>query len=320
MADPAYVEDTDEQFFGPPSPVWTEDPVTGRIYAVVQITKLYGDSLYGRQPGIRLDQGSPVWLKVPMYDQGTGAPLKVTAGQYSTPPTVACRYREASGLDQRIFEPTGADAVAAVDDTGRFLLLPVPANVVDLPGVYTAQASVRDGAGLERVRNQLTVVVDRGLFLSDGAPPDDRGPPTVAEVRTALRDHPAANRLLGEYEFDAAEIGAGIVSAVQAFHTASPPIPWRIPTTGWPSGARRQLLDGIMAYLFETAMNYHRRGHLPYSAGGLTVDDLAKEKDYMAAVQFYRDRFDKWAAMTRAKANMAAGWGSLASPYAWQWW
>lgn len=321
MADPAD-ETLEIDFFGPPTPAWTEDTVTGRVYANVEITKLYQDKLYGRLPGLRLDQGSPVWVRLPMYDQGTGAPLKVTTGQYSTAPTVACRYREASGYDRRVMEPSGDDATPALDETGRYLLLPVPTEVVNNPGVYTMQASVRDGNGLERVRNQLTVLVDRGLFLADGGAPDDRGPPTLAEVRVALRDHPAANRLLGEYEFDAAEVGSAIVHAVQAFANGFPPLPpqWNLPTTRWPAGARRPLTDGILTQLFETAAHYHRRGHLPYSAGGLTVDDLAKEKDYAQAVAFYRERFETWVKMVRSKVNIAAGWGSLASPYSYQWW
>lgn len=316
MADPAD-PNLETDYFGPPTPSFTEDAATGRVYLVVATTELYRTKMYGKLPGVRVDQGSPVWLKVPLYDQSTGAPLKVTTGQYSTAPTVACRYREASGLDNRVFQPTED---AALDDTGRYGLLPIPTDVVDLAGVYTAQFSVRDGGGTERVRNTLTVVVDRGMFLADGSAPDDRGPPTIAEVRNAVRDHPAANRLLGDYEFDAAEIGMALVSAVQAFHNEFPPIPWRIPTTGWPGGARRQLTDGALGYLFEVAMNYHRRGHLPYSAGGLTVDDLAKEREYTAAAQLYRDRFTTWAKMVRSKANVQAGWGSLGSPYSFQWW
>lgn len=70
-------------------------------------------------------------------------------------------------------------------------------------------------------------------------------------------------------------------------------------------------MDGCLAYLFETAASYHRRGHLPYSAAGLSVDDLAKEVDYLKASAMYRDRYLSWCRQTRVNASIQAGWGSL---------
>jgi hypothetical protein len=192
----------------------------------------------------------------------------------------------------------------------------VPDEVRNRPGVYRAQVRVCSAEGAEVARDEVAVLVDRGFWLADGtAPSDDRGPPTVAEIRTSLRDHPGANRLLGDYEFDAAEVGQAIVSAVLDFVTAFPPTSFRpaLDTTTWPAAWRRQLLDGSLAYLFETAAAYCRRGNLPYTAGGLTIDDLKKEPEYLQAAMLYRKRYADWVKTTRTAYSLSAGWGSVSS-------
>jgi hypothetical protein len=210
-----------------------------------------------------------------------------------------------------VYVPDGTDT-AVLSDDGTYVDLPVPVEVKDHPGVYEAQALVYDVSGTERARDMFWVYVDRGLFLSDGSAPGcNTGVASTAELRTALRDHPGANRLLGDYEFDPAELGQAVVAAVQGFNTEFPPLPRPFTTRTIPANARRPMIDGALAYLFETAASYHRRGMLPYQASGLTVNDLAKEKEYLTAAQMYRERFARWSKLVRATMSYAAGWGSM---------
>jgi hypothetical protein len=56
---------------------------------------------------------------------------------------------------------------------------------------------------------------------------------------------------------------------------------------------------------------------LPYSAAGVAVDDLAKEKDYLQAAMFHRQRWDWWVKMIKTSINLEESFGSLATNYAW---
>lgn len=303
-------------YFGPLDPAWTSDSsdTTSRRTVTVPVTKLYNDPLYGKSRGVRIDIGTNAWIRLVLFAP-TGAPAVINVGPYSSPPTIAVRYREATGQVPTMYEPEAADVPELAAD-GRSVSFAVPDEVRNRPGVYRAQVRVCSAEGAEVARDEVAVLVDRGFWLADGtAPSDDRGPPTVAEIRTSLRDHPGANRLLGDYEFDAAEVGQAVVSAVLDFVTAFPPASFRpvLDTTTWPAVWRRQLLDGSLAYLFETAAAYCRRGNLPYTAGGLTIDDLKKEPEYLQAAMVYRKRYADWVKSTRTAYSLSAGWGSVSS-------
>ncbi len=319
MADPTDPDQTlADEVFAPPVPDWLPDtPTTEGVPTVdVTVTSLYNDPLAGKLRGVAVDQGSPVWLKFAYSAPRTGAPLTFSVGSYSTPPLVEVRYREACGLGGCMFVPDVGDE-ASLSADGTYVLLPVPIEVKNAPGVYRTQTRVRNGDGVEVARDEFITYVQRGFWLADGTTPDDRGPPTLQEVRTVLRDHPGANRLLGEYEFDAAEIGQAVVSTVQAYNSEFPTGGPNLNTVRWPAVWRRQLLDGVLAYLFETAAAYFRRGNLPYAAGGVSVDDLKKEQEYLNAAQMYRTRFAQWAQVEKARQSVAAAWGSQgsAAPY-----
>jgi len=305
------------EYFGSIEPVWVPDPTDtapDRRYVDVPTTRLYGDPLYGKPRGVRFDQGLVGWARSQLFSAATGAPLVIDVGAYSLPPTVAVRIIEASGADPTVYEPDEAAELAA---DGRSVAFAVPPEVADAAGVYRAMLRVVDAGGIERARDEFWLCVDRGLWTTTGDIPNDVGPPTFAEVRTVLRDHPAANRLLGDYEFDPAEIGMAVVSAVQLFNNSMPPLPpcWLQTTRRMPGPWRRHMLNGTLAYLMETAAAYFRRGHLPYSAGNLAVDDLNKDRDYTAALQALKAEFQQWVRLTRTSISVGAAWGTLGSNY-----
>lgn len=286
----------------------------------VQTVRLYDDPLYGKPMGVRVDQGSTPTLRVPLTSDQSGAPAVVALGNYSITPVVAARFRESTGGCSTVHEAVDCTLELTADQTAAHAVnIPLPVAMGDLPGVFRGQFSLRTAdTNEERLRNEFWVLVERGFWTVEGAAPSaDRGPPTLAEVRLSVRDHPGANRLLGDYEFDPAEVGFALTSAVQTYNNEFPPLPhqYRLTTINFPGCWRRQLLTGTLAYLFETARAYHRRGHLPYSAGGMSFDDLAKEKDYAAAADQCRQEYVRWVKTQRAKISMDAAWGSLGSGY-----
>lgn len=302
---------------GTPSPAGPGTPGDGTAdpsvrYVDVQTTRLYGDPLYGKLRGVRVDRGlSSARLRTPVFSSATGAPLVVTVGPDSAAPTVEAVYREASGLST--FTAAASGTLSA---DGRTVAVDLPAEVVDTAGVFSFQFRLVDGTGVERERNECLVYVDRGAWTTAGAAGWDAiGPPTVAELRSAVRDHPGANRLLGDFEFDVAELGQAVVSAVQAFAAEFPQVGKPLSTLNWPANSRRPLLDGVLAFLFEVAAAYNRRGMLPYSAANVAINDLNKEKDYLAAAEMYRARYQRWCKLVKTRASVMAGFGSITSGY-----
>lgn len=300
------VDDLD--FFGPTDPVFSSSPYdTARIIDVA-VTQLYRDSLYGKPRAVAVDQGtSGAYLRAALFSD-SGAPLVIDVGSYSIAPTVEARYRESTG-----FVSSVTDATGVLSDDGRTVLVALPDEIADQPGVFTVQFRVVDSDNVERARNQFWTYVNRGLWTTDGGTGVDRGVPTTMELRNAVRDHPGVNRLLGDYEFDVAEMAMAVVSAVQTFDNEFPPINRHVSTTQWPIAWRQPLIDGTLARLFATAADYHRRGMLPYAAGGVSIDDLNKERSYLQASEMLRERYTKWCKMTRAKISVAGGFGSVGS-------
>lgn len=202
------------------------------------------------------------------------------------------------------------DAACELADAADTVLVVVPDAVDAAPGVYEVEARVLDANDAARAFGRCWLYVEPsgfGGYL--------QGPPPVDEVRTAVRDYPQANRLLGDYEFSASEIAAAVVRACRRFNASPPQSTLAATTAGWPRSGWANLLDGVLAELFETATAYFRRGHLPYSAGGIAVDDMAKEKDYLQAAAYYRQRFEQWTKLTKMQANLEDGWASGVSIY-----
>jgi hypothetical protein len=163
--------------------------------------------------------------------------------------------------------------------------------------------------------NVLYLYVDPGIFgVLSGVV---SGPPSLAEIRLHLADYPEVNLLLDNYEFDEAEIAFAAVRCIQYFNELPPIILRRFDTKTFPF--RYNWLNGICHNLFLMRCNYFRRNKLPYQAGGLSIDDLGKEKEYLQAAMQYGEDFKQWAKHTKVRMNSDEGWSSLGSDYGYYW-
>lgn len=201
-------------------------------------------------------------------------------------------------------------AAATLSDDGTYVTAELPAEVYNAPGVYEVEARVQDAAGADRAFSRALVYVEPSGFGGWR-----NGPPPLDDIRWAIRDYPAANKLLGDYQFSDAEVSLAIVQAVRRFNMAPPLSTLEVRTTTWPRQAWANLVDGVLADLFVVAASYYRAGHLPYSAGGVSVDDMAKEKDYLSAQAACQAKWEYWIRMTKSAINIMDGFGSLESPY-----
>ena len=164
------------------------------------------------------------------------------------------------------------------------------------------------------VSNTFTFSVERGLF----GIPDNKyfGPPSLAEIRLHLRDYPECNLLLDDYEFDAAEITLAIERCVMYFNETLPPISRYFDTKNFPY--RYHWLEGISYYLFTIAANWFRRNRLPYQAGGVSVDDTGKEKEYLQAAAMFEKNWKDWVRLKKYSLNIEEGFDNILSDYSYR--
>jgi hypothetical protein len=156
----------------------------------------------------------------------------------------------------------------------------LPSEVYDNPGVYNLEMALYDDTddGVELVMsNKLYLWIDRGLFGDPRYP--NAGPPNIDEIRLSIRDNaPEENRLLDDFEFDLAEICHATETGVRIWNESQPPINVNFTTINY--CVRSKWIQYIAGHMFQVAAHRFRRNHLPYQAGGLSVDDQNKFQQY----------------------------------------
>lgn len=272
-------------------------------------------------------QAQSATLEFQIYDPSTLTPVDLTAydlanGAAPTGPQpdddpvawVKMRFMEASGVCGLAYDAT----IQNIDDaTNGIISASVPNNVIANSGIYNCECGVFDPTNNMLFSNTCYVLVERGLFtLSQTKNPSTSGivgPPTLAEIRLNLRDQPELNRLIDEYEFDAADICDAVLRTCMYFNMTQPPISIQFSTVSFPW--RYQWMDGIAAHLYEVASSYYRRNYLKHQNAGLQIDDLNREREYMQAMQLRMERWIKWVQMKKVELNMQEGFGHFGSPY-----
>lgn len=203
----------------------------------------------------------------------------------------------------------------AVIDAGRGKIqATLDADLVQLSGMYELSWAVVN-------EDDAPVLVDRGLLSIERslwtADPQramrDVGPPTLQEIRQRMFDSSAAdNTLLAEIEFGDEQILLAMAEPIRAWNEEPPPI-GRFTTRDFPF--RGAWVTGIMAQLHLTAGNHYRRNRLAHSAGGTSIDDKNKEREYMAEGQRLWTDYILWLRRMKAQINARSFVGSLASAY-----
>jgi hypothetical protein len=184
-----------------------------------------------------------------------------------------------------------------------------PLPKFNYPGIYWAEAGIRNSRNVWTVVNQFQLIVNRSLFGNYGL---QQGPPTISEIRLHIRDNGAQeNELLGgRTEWDDAEIAAAIEAPILYFNSAQPPSAMYTTTT-FPMMWRWQWLQATIAYLYKIASHQHRRSQLSYSAGGVSLDDMNKGKTFEEEYEKLWTEFKNWVFMKKVEINQSACWGAL---------
>ena len=130
---------------------------------------------------------------------------------------------------------------------------------------------------------------------------------TDMEVRIFLRDtDPDANLLLDDFEFSPEEIRTAMNITVDRWNDTPPDI-YRMDYDEFPY--RSILLLGVASNLLSMAAHRYRRNSLAINAGGTSVNDQDKSREYEQAAARLRDEYLQAIRMKKRELNTGLGWG-----------
>lgn len=190
----------------------------------------------------------------------------------------------------------------------------LPAELVEHAGIYKFSIGVLMlPAGSTTPQLVFTepglLSVERSMF---GDLRDRRGPPTLSEIRMAIRDSATENNLLAACEFSSDEVIYSIVRPIAEWNETPPDVA-QFTCTNFPW--REAWLKAIIGYLLQNAGFHYARNKLPSSHGGLTVSDKDKDNLYFALSDRYRQEWKEWMLRMKVTINAGLGVSSMGSPY-----
>jgi len=227
---------------------------------------------------------------------------------------ITLRMRELSGYDGPTDAIYSMDVDITAAATGAVRAYSLPDAILRYPGVYMEEWALFSDDCRLIFSNQAVCFVGRGLFgISSNGNQWNLGPPSISEIRLSMRDNaPNDNLLLDDIEFDAAEITQAVLRPLQFWNETPPPIGLQTTKT-FPY--RELWLKGIQAYLMQIAASNYRRNHLPYNAGGVSVDDKNKARDYTSYANALMKDFRDMVQAKKVEINIANFSGAVTSNY-----
>lgn len=219
------------------------------------------------------------------------------------------RFREPFSSGGEILEVEGYASDAAAGTIQYHL----PDEAVAKSQILYAFIGVFDNLRLVRGMESI-VFVDRSDFAHQAY--RRVGVPTVAEVRSRLRDSGTNdNYLLARVEHSLDEIAEATIKAVADWnHWSTNAGIGAYTTANFPEPD--MIMFGVMANLYPMLADNYRRNHLAYQAAGVSVNDKDYGSIYDQLAASYRLEFNKTIRRTTAAAARRGWTGIVSSPYA----
>ncbi len=134
------------------------------------------------------------------------------------------------------------------------------------------------------------------------------GPLTIPEIRLGMGDlNMTEVNLLDDLEFSDAEIMYSIRQVVDLWNE-TPPLVCHHTVMNFPY--RYHWIRGTMALLYKIATKKYARNQLNYQAGGISLDDQNKQREYTAIAQELDQEFREWMAREKFRINIDLAWSS----------
>lgn len=232
---------------------------------------------------------------------------EVSDSSSATPLSVRVRVMEVTVSNNR--RPIAYDGEVA-DEANGVITVDLTTAVTGQSGLYNAAWAVCSGDEILRVDNTI-ISVEANLFgAGNGRTTHKRRCPTLGEIRMRLADSsPAENVLLNDLEFADEQIVQALVQPIRYFNEQSPAGLRCYDTTSFPW--REAWIDAAIGYLYQYAAAHYRRNRLGGAAGGVQVDDLNKEAEYLRIAQMHHQRWTQFVSVKKVELNIEGGYGVI---------
>lgn len=285
---------------------------------------------------VSVDQHTDNSVEFIVRDKVNGEPIDLTpylpGSSSSTPPgssqSSSSSFSSSSSSDAGL--KTGAELLVKQMPTDPAYYLQKMLTIVDAPagkvrldyegnqlllaGAFVGAIALWQ-AGLRRRNIPIFFNVETTLEMCQRL-----GPLTIPEIRFAMRDScPEANFLIDQVEFTNSEIHWAIRRPLDQWNETPPPVGIYSPAT-FPY--RYYWLEAVVAELLYMAVTSGQRNDLPYSAGGVSVDDRRRWQSYLPHAQERRSRWEAWMKAKKLEINVTKGFAQVDSGvYGWnRWW
>ena len=278
-----------------------------------RVTRVENQPILAKIPSVLTSQGVSPVIEMVLRDS-EGRPINLTecgfASSISSNQSSSSEHRLAGKMREAISVaqtnvPIDLEPVVWQAESGT-IRARVPAIATEVNGIMRGQWAMIDPDNNIMFTSPFFLFVDRGEF---GSVYNNAGVPSPNDVRVFLRDNsPEDNYLLSELEFDLTEIVESAIRCIDHFNSAQPPITQKFDTITFPNPV--VLLNGIMGYLYQIAAKHYRRNHLPYSAGGMQIDDKNKANEYEQMGAQMVGEYQQWVKNKKAQFN-AQNWNGI---------
>lgn len=188
-------------------------------------------------------------------------------------------------------------------------------DLVQKAGLYEMSWAIRASDETPLFVNRALLSIEHTLYADDPfVDQKTKGPPTIQEIRMYMRDsHAHENLLLDDVEFGDEEILDAILTPINIWNESLPPLRKKMTVTNFPY--REQWKQAIAGRLFISAAHGYRRNQLAYQAGGVSVADQAKEKEYLQMGMTLLEQYKEWVVGRKMAINVGRVWGHHGSQY-----
>jgi hypothetical protein len=122
------------------------------------------------------------------------------------------------------------------------------------------------------------------------------------------------NILINALEFSDEEIITAIKKPVDEFNALYQP-KTSYTVSSFPGRWRFFWMNAVIGYLLRIAALSYSRNHLPYSTGGISVDDKNKANEYLTQSSMYLGEWRDFIKNTKLEINIGNGFGYIGSGY-----
>jgi len=260
-----------------------------------------GCTILTKQRQVAVDKGVAAKIVWPLrFPDGVAGDLSDL-----TNPEIRVRFEDICGNARLLGHMT-----ATVTDAATGLIsFDLPSEVYNMAGLYRFHIAVVNSAGVPFFADRGLLSIESGLF---GDISQATGPPTLQEIRLHMRDTAIENDLLADVEFDDTEIVAAIARPIQQWNETPPDIARHTCQT-FPY--RFHWLNATVGELLMTATHHYMRNKMKANAGGLSIDDKAKDRDYIQFAQLYSQEWQRFIITKKSEINLSRCYGSIGSDY-----